>query len=53
MFNFGSILFWVYTKSYLPDNSFIMFIYGLLSGAGLLFIAERYLNEIDLNSKKE
>jgi hypothetical protein len=25
----------------------------LLSGAGLLFTAKRYLNEIDLNSKNE
>lgn len=51
MFNFGSITFWAFSKSYLRENNIILFLYGAASASALLYAAKSYLKEIDENSK--
>jgi hypothetical protein len=46
-FNFGSILIWMLSKTYLPDNRVILLVYGVFSGMGLLYTARSYSEIID------
>ena len=47
-FNFGSILLWMLSKTYLPENRYLLFAFGYASGYGLLKLAESYTNSIDM-----
>ena len=47
MFNFGSILFWSISKAYLPDDQFLLFNYGLLTGLLMLHGARTYFDSIE------
>jgi len=50
-FNFGSILLWMLSKAYLPENKYLLFVFGYLSGYGLVKVAESYTNTIDMQIK--
>ncbi len=47
LFNLGSILFWMLSKAYLPDNETFLILYGIGSGFVLLSIGKNYLKSID------
>ena len=47
IFNFGSILFWMFSKAYLPENSLLLIHYGVLSGALLLYTTKTYFDNVD------
>lgn len=36
------------SKTYLPENRYLLFVFGYLSGYGLLKVAESYTNTIDM-----
>ena len=46
-FNFGSILFWTFTKTYLPENELIYSVFGYASGLAFLSIARSYFEMVD------
>ena len=46
-FNFGSILFWTFTKTYLPENELIYSVFGYGSGLAFLSIARSYFELVD------
>ena len=50
-FNFGSILIWMLSKTYLPDNRIILLAYGIISGMGLLYTATSYAEILDRYTK--
>ena len=47
MFNFGSVLFWSFTKNYLPENEKLLALYGILSGVSFIYIAKSYIKLIE------
>ena len=47
MFNFGSILFWMISKAYLPDDQFLLFNYGIMTGLTMLYTARMYFDSIE------
>lgn len=53
VFNFGSILLWATTKAVLPQCTMVKAIFGLVSGAGMLYIGHSYIKMLDENATKE
>lgn len=47
MFNFGSILFWMLSKTYLPENETLLLLYGFITGTVFLNTARNYIKSID------
>ena len=47
IFNFGTVLFWATTKAVLPKNNLLRTIFGIGSGAALLYLGHDYLHFID------
>lgn len=52
MFNFGSILLWATTKVALPKCMFARVLFGLGSGAGLLYTGWCYVRVLDKNARE-
>ena len=50
MFNFGTVLFWATAKNLLPESDALRTLFGLTSGAALLYIGKEYLQYIDDHS---
>ncbi len=46
IFNLGSILFWMLSKTYLTDNQAILLLYGFITGSGMLYAVRSFFNTI-------
>ena len=51
MFNFGAVLIWATSKSFLPNVPALRIAFGALSGVCLCAMGKEYLEYVDANCK--
>ncbi|XP_076449422.1 uncharacterized protein LOC143285866 [Babylonia areolata] len=53
LFNFGSVLFWATSKTFLPAKPGLLAMFGLASGFVLLYVGKEYVDYIDSCKKAD